>query len=74
MAKKLSEDQQLERWEALSKVQETFPDTLDGFLLFAQTCINLLIPGNPDLNRVQADICRWLYLGPKYRMVQAQRG
>lgn len=74
MAKNIPEDKQLKMWEALNDVQNTFPDTVEGFLLFAQTCINLLIPGNPDLNRVQADICKWLYLGPKYRMVQAQRG
>jgi 2'-5' RNA ligase len=74
MAKNMSEDKQLEMLEALEEVQEAFPFTLEGFLLFAQTCINLLIPGNPDLNRLQADICKWLFLGPKFRMVQAQRG
>jgi hypothetical protein len=74
MAKVMAEDKQLEMWEALSEVQNTFPDNVDGFLLFAQTCINQLIPGEPDLNRVQADICKWLYAGPSFRMVQAQRG
>lgn len=74
MPRVLAEDKQLEVWEALKEVQETFPNTLEGFLLFAQTCINLLIPGKPDLNRVQADICKWLLRGPQFRMVQAQRG
>lgn len=62
------------RLDALSEVQETFPFTEAGFLFFAQVVINELIRGNPDLNRVQADICAWLFSGPKYRMVEAQRG
>jgi hypothetical protein len=74
MAKNLPEDKQLEMWQALEEVRETFQFNVEGFLLFAQTCINLLIPGNPDLNRVQADICKWLFAGPKFRMIQAQRG
>lgn len=75
MAKReMDRESQLERRIALQEVQEAFPYTEDGFLLFAQTCINELIRGNPDLNRTQADICKWLFNGPKYRMVQAQRG
>jgi len=75
MAKReISQERELEMREALALVQETFPDSEEGFLLFAQTCVNELIRGNPDLNRIQADICKWLYSGPKYRMVQAQRG
>lgn len=74
MKRELSPEEQLERVQALEAVREAFPNTLEGFLLFAQTVINELIPGKPDLNRVQADICRWLFLGPEYRMVQAQRG
>ena len=70
----MSEDKQLEMWSALKEVQEAFPCNVQGFLLFAQVCISTLIPGSPDLNRVQADICKWLFAGPQFRMVQAQRG
>lgn len=59
---------------SLLELQETFPFTVEGFLLFAQVVINTMITGNPDLNRVQADICKYLLTGHKYRMVQAQRG
>lgn len=72
--KELSYEEKLERYEALRAVQEAFPNTLGGFLLFVQTCLSELVRGSPDLNRIQADICKWLFLGPKYRMVQAQRG
>ena len=72
--REMGREDQLFRHNALVEVQEAFPNTLDGFLLFAQTCISELIRGNPDLNRVQADILKWLFGGPKYRMVQAQRG
>jgi len=72
--REMTKENQLEMRVALSEVQEAFPYTVEGFLLFAQTCINLLIRGNPDINKVQADMCRWLFLGPKYRMLQAQRG
>ena len=74
MARVMAEDRQLEMWKALKEVQETFPLTVEGFLLFAQVVINGLIPGKPDLNRIQADICKWLFAGPQFRMVQAQRG
>lgn len=74
MARVMSKEDGQARLDALREVQEAFPDTLEGFLLFAQVCINSLIRGNPDLNRVQADICEWLFGGPKYRMVEAQRG
>lgn len=70
----MTQEEELERREALLEVQQTFPYTIEGFLLFSQTCINELIRGNPDLNRMQGDICKWLFGGPKYRMVQAQRG
>lgn len=75
MAKRvMSQEEELRRRKELAEIQEAFPDTEEGFLLFAQTCISELIPGNPDLNRVQADICKWLWGGPLYRMIQAQRG
>lgn len=70
----MSEDKQLEMWSALKEVQEAFPCNVQGFLLFAQVCISTLIPGSPDLNKVQADICKWLFAGPQFRMIQAQRG
>ena len=74
MARNLSAEQQVALWIMLDEVQETFPNTEEGFLLFAQTVINTLIVGNPDLNRLQADMCRYLFSGPLYRMLQAQRG
>lgn len=70
----MAEDKQLEMWKSLKEVQEAFPLTVEGFLLFAQVCINGIIPGKPNLNRVQADICKWLFAGPQFRMAQAQRG
>lgn len=75
MAKReMSVESGKDRIAALEEVQEAFPFTEAGFLLFAQVVINTLIRGNPDMNRIQADICSWLFLGPKYRMVEAQRG
>lgn len=71
---RLSAEEQLELWRQLESVQEAFPYTEEGFLLFAQVVINTLIVGNPDLNRLQADICKYLFSGPKFRMIQAQRG
>lgn len=69
-----SQAEALARWEALQELQETFPYTVAGLLSFAQVVINTLITGNPDLNRVQADILKFLFGGSKYRMVEAQRG
>ena len=75
MAKReMSVESGKDRIDALAEVQEAFPNTEEGFLLFAQVVINSLIRGNPDMNRIQADICLWLFAGPKYRMVEAQRG
>lgn len=69
-----SQSEQLARWEALRELQEAFPYTVHGLLSFAQVVIHTLITGNPDLNRVQADILKFLFSGNKYRMVEAQRG
>lgn len=69
-----SQAEALARWELLQELQETFPYTVQGLLSFAQVVINNLITGNPDLNRVQADILKFLFAGSKYRMVEAQRG
>lgn len=74
MAGNISDKEKLRRWLELEQLQEAFPDTIEGFLLFAQTIINTMITGNPNLNRVQADICKWLHSGDLYRMIQAQRG
>lgn len=71
---KLSNQEKLEKWEKLYSLQAMFPNNVSGLLAFAQVVINLLIIGNPSLNRMQADILRFLFLGNKYRMVQAQRG
>lgn len=71
---KLSIEAKLRMWEDLEVLQETFPLTVEGLLLFAQTCIHELIPGKPDLNSTQADILEYMLTGKKYRMVQAQRG
>lgn len=69
-----SQQEALARWELLHELQETFPYTVQGLLSFSQVVINTLITGNPDLNRVQADILKFLFSGNKYRMVEAQRG
>ena len=69
-----SQAEALARWEVLRELQQTFPYTVQGLLSFAQVVINTLITGNPDLNRVQADILKFLFAGNKYRMVEAQRG
>lgn len=69
-----SQAEALARWEMLRELQQTFSYTVQGLLSFAQVVINTLITGNPDLNRVQADILKFLFAGNKYRMVEAQRG
>ena len=71
---RLPVEEQIALWEKLREVQEAFPNTLAGFLEFAQVCINTLIIGNPDLNRNQADICAWMFGGPLYRMIEAYQG
>jgi len=71
---KLELEKQIELWESLRTLQETFPDTVAGFIMFANVIINALITGSPNLNRMQADICKYLHSGHKYRMIQAQRG
>lgn len=58
----------------LNIIQQAFPFTPQGAWEFAQLCIHTLIPNNPSLNRVQADILVFMLFGSKYRMVQAQRG
>lgn len=57
-----------ERWEELDRLREEYPqfgpflyDVITGLLGF-------------DCTPLQLDIARYLELGPKYRMIQAQRG
>ena len=64
----------LARWESLGELQEAFPYSEEGLLTFADVVIHALIPGSPHLNRVQADILKFMFNGNKYRMVEAQRG
>lgn len=70
----LSVDEKVERSQKLEELQEMFPYTEEGLCFFAQCIINMTIVGNPDLNRMQADILGFLFGGHKYRMVMAQRG
>jgi len=58
----------LKRWEDLEQLQAAYPifenfliDVIEGFMQF-------------QCSDVQEDIGNWLANGPKYRMVQAQRG
>lgn len=74
MAQNLSIQEQVERWKMLHELQEMFPNTVEGLCFFAQVVINTTIVGNPDLNRMQADILKFLLTGHKYRMIMAQRG
>ena len=69
-----SQAEALARWEALHELQQTFPYTVQGLLSFAQVVIHTLITGNPNLNRMQADILRFLFSGHKYRAIEAPRG
>lgn len=62
------------RWKDLKAIQDIFPYTITGLLLFAQTVINTTIVGKPNLNRMQADILKFFFTGHKYRMIMAQRG
>jgi len=74
----LSIEKKLALWQDLEALQETFPYTKEGLWNFADLCIQELIPGKngvaPKLNAMQADILAYMLEGPKYRMVQAQRG
>lgn len=66
--------EQLALWDELGELQDTFPNNVHGLLSFASMCLAELIPGSPKLNRIQADILKFMLEGNKYRMVQAQRG
>lgn len=70
----LSVRDKIERHKQLNAIRQTFPNTVEGLCLFAQTVINTTIVGKPNLNRMQADILKFLFDGHKYRMVMAQRG
>ncbi len=70
----LSVNDKVNRSRQLIELQEMFPNTVEGLCYFAQVIINMTIKGEPDLNRMQADILKFLLTGHKYRMVMAQRG
>lgn len=74
MARVMAIEDQLKVWEQLELLQEAFPFTKEGATEFADYCINSLIRGNPNLNRMQAAMIMWLFGGPRYRMIMAQRG
>ena len=69
-----SQAEALARWESLHELQQTFPYTAEGLLMFAETVIHTLIPGNPHLNRMQADILKFLFYGNRLRLIEAPRG
>lgn len=71
---KLSPVEQLARFEELERLREIFPNTVEGLLSYADYVLQRMIPGKPRLNRLQASILEYMYNGPKYRMIQAQRG
>ena len=70
----LSVNDKVEREQKIVELREMFPNTIEGLCFFAQVIINMTIVGDNNLNRMQADILHWLFLGHKYRMVMAQRG
>ncbi len=70
----MPQEEQLQKKRELKTLQEAFPNTEEGLLKFANYVVNNLIQGNPNINRVQADMLIWLFMGYKYRMIQAQRG
>lgn len=45
----------------LSLVQETFEYSEEGFIMFANYCLNKLVKGGPDLTESQIDVCRYLF-------------
>lgn len=58
----------------LEILRSTFPNSYYGLLMFAQHVITETIAESPELNRIQADMLDYLYSGPRFRMLQAQRG
>lgn len=70
----MSIEEQQEKMDALEALQAAFPYTLEGLVMFAQVCLEYLIPGKPTINRTQIDILDFLFSGNKYRMIQASRG
>ncbi len=74
MAKDLDAKKQIKMWKELEKLQDTFPYTLKGFLAFAAYIIKLLIKGSPDITMTQLDVAKFLFLGQRLRMIQANRG
>jgi hypothetical protein len=74
MAKDLSAKEQIKMWKELERIQEAFPFTLAGFLAFAGYVIKKLIKGSPKITWTQLDLCDFLFLGQRLRMIQANRG
>lgn len=70
----MSESEDLVRSRDLLDLREGYPNNEYGLLLFSQRCISSLIPGDNTLVAEQADILRWLFGGPLYRGVEANRG
>ena len=70
----MRQEELLRKLLLLDKLKKMFPYTLRGLMDFAQIVLTEFIPGSPLLNRVQADILGYLIFGPKFRMIQAQRG
>lgn len=61
MAKVLPLAVELQMWEKLADVQDAFEYTEEGFLMFANYCLNQLVKGGPDLTATQADVCKYLF-------------
>lgn len=74
MSQNLTMQEKVERWKMLRELQAEFPYTVEGLCYFAQVVINTTIVGNPNLNRLQADILKFLFSGNKYRLIMAARG
>ncbi len=70
----LSIRDKVERQKKIIELRKMFPYSVEGLCFFAQVIINTTIVGKPNLNRMQADILKFLFEGHKYRMVMAQRG
>ena len=65
---------QLDMWQELETLRETFPYTKEGLFLFASHVLDKTIVGSPTLNPVQMDILDYLCFGGKYLGIMAQRG
>lgn len=64
----------VKKWDDLNELQETFPYTVDGLILFSSMVLEICIPNSPKINRVQIDILKFLCFGGQFIGVEAQRG